>query len=84
MKEFITRTKTLIVLQKGNPIFSEGATEISIEDEAAGEFLEIHQYQDDERVNRIAINPEEWPHIRRAVDYLVGEMEQNQQEPVYE
>lgn len=84
MKEIITRTKTLIVLPKGDPIFSDGATEISIQDEAGGEYLEIHQYQDDERVNRIALNPEEWPHIRRAVDYLVEEMEKNQQETVYE
>ena len=40
-----TRIKTVIVAPVGEPLFSEKATEISIDDEASGEFIVIRQNQ---------------------------------------
>lgn len=50
-------------------IFGNGVTIITIEDEAAGEFLEITQPGGD---GKIYIAPEEWPAIRQAIDHAIA------------
>lgn len=45
--KYISRIKSIIIAPVGEPIFSERATEVSIEDEAAGEFIKIRQYHED-------------------------------------
>jgi hypothetical protein len=54
---------------EGEPIFSDHATHIEIEDEAAGEFVVVKQLQ--EGYGKIGISPEDWPAIRKAIDKLV-------------
>lgn len=72
MSKFITRTTRLTVLPQGEPIFSEMATHIEIEDEAAGEFITISQCRDDtDKEQEICIDPEEWPAIKAAVESLM-------------
>lgn len=72
MSKFITRTTRLTVLPQGEPIFSEMATHIEIEDEAAGEFITISQCRDDtDKEQKICIDPEEWPAIKAAVESLM-------------
>lgn len=66
--KYVVRVRSLLVAPEGEPMYSELATDIYIEDEAAGEFVEIKQER-----GRIAINPEEWPTIRRAINRLVKE-----------
>lgn len=62
-----TRITQLTVVPEGEPIYSEEATHIRLEDEAAGEFIVIAQ--DDTKVR---IDPNEWHHVRDAVERLLG------------
>jgi hypothetical protein len=68
---YIIRTTELTVMPEGEPIFSEMATIIRIEDEAAGEFVEIKQQSGKQA---IAVAPEEWPAIKQAVETLLAEI----------
>ena len=65
--KYETRTITLMVLPVQDRIFSELATTVSIVDEAAGEHVEICQ-----NMARIAIDVEEWPTLRDAIDSLIA------------
>lgn len=51
------RIKSLIVAPVCEPIFSEKATEISIDDESGGEFIVIRQAFDHAQNGEIRINP---------------------------
>lgn len=66
---FVLRTTGVVVNTEGSPLFSESATKIEIVDEAAGEFLEISQTDDD--VSKIRITKEEWPSIQAAIDLMI-------------
>lgn len=67
-----TRTTQVFVLPEGQPLYCEGATQISITDEAAGEFVVIDQSGSSD-YGKIAITPEEWPCIREQVDKMISE-----------
>jgi hypothetical protein len=73
MTDYITRTTKITILPKGEPIFSERATHISIEDEAAGEFVAIEQTQ----IGKIHIDITEWPEIKKAIDAMVKNIKDN-------
>jgi len=66
------RVTRLSVLPIGEPIFSERCTEVSIVNEAAGEFVEISQQSDSKTIQ---IDPREWSAIKQAVDQLISECE---------
>lgn len=70
-----TIISSLIVKPKNEPIFSEMATKVSIDDEAAGLFVVIEQHGCND-IGKIAVNPEEWPAIRAAVDRMIAFCEQ--------
>lgn len=63
-----SRVTQIIVLPEDEPIFSEKGYTISIRDEAAGEYIEIEDHQEE---SKISINPEEWPEIRAAINRMV-------------
>jgi len=65
-----TRTLSIIILPKGEPIFSERGTKISIDDEAGGEFLVISQ---NDMSVPLKIDPAEWDAIKAAVDKMIKE-----------
>lgn len=67
---FITRVTQLVVLPASQPLFSEMATTVEIVDEAAGEYVEVQQVGRS-HLGKIAINPEEWPALRSAINRLV-------------
>lgn len=72
MKPMIQRYTRLTVLPEGEPIFSEMATHISIEDDASGEYVRLTQYNETTgKGGHIDINPEEWPAIRDAINIMV-------------
>lgn len=74
-REYETRIVRLLVAPKADPIFSELATTITIEDEAAGEYVEVEQEggSTDLAGRRvILITPEEWPLLREAIDRMIG------------
>lgn len=69
---YVARIKTLVVLPEGDPLFSERCTEITIDDESGGEFVLLRQTGAIREGNEIAINPEEWPKLRDAIDGMVA------------
>jgi len=71
------RVTRLSVLPIGEPIFSERCTEVSIVNEAAGEFVEVSQQSDRSGIESqtIQIDPREWSAIKQAVDQLISECE---------
>jgi hypothetical protein len=72
-KSYRTRITKLVVLPKGEPLFSEQATEIEIEDEAAGEFVKVTQQGGSTEYSKsICFEPEEWPTIKKAIDLMIG------------
>lgn len=71
MSRYETRILAVIVTPEGESIFCEGATTIRLEDESGGEFVVIEQHPDS-GAQQIAINPEEWPAIRAAIDDMVA------------
>jgi hypothetical protein len=64
--KYETRTTQTTIAPEGQPIFSEQATKIEIDDEAGGEFVTVSQ--DDVK---ISISPEEWPVIRAAINKMI-------------
>lgn len=68
--EYEVRHIALVVAPVGEPIFSEQATTIRIDDEAAGEFLVVSQSSDTGPDNCIRIDPDEWPVLRDAIDRM--------------
>ena len=68
--KYKTIQSSLIVLPENDPIFSEQATTIRIEDEAAGAFVCVSQCTD-KNESEIRLTTEEWPEIRRAIDKMM-------------
>lgn len=64
------RTARVIVAPKDEPIFSELATTISIDDESGGEFITVEQHGRD--LGKIAIEVAEWPTLRDAINDMIA------------
>lgn len=73
MPNYTTRTMSIIVLPEGEQIFSEMATIVSIDDEAAGEFVSVKQNRREGITQEIKIDVEEWPTIREAIERMIAE-----------
>lgn len=71
-----TRITRLTLAPKGEPIFSELATHIEIDDEAAGEFLKISQVGGAAESKALLVNPEEWPQLKAAIEQMLKEIKQ--------
>ena len=65
----ITRVTKLTITPDGEPLFSERATDVLIDDIAAGEFVVVEQRADG--MGKIAIDPDEWPTLRAAINRMV-------------
>ena len=77
----IERTTRIVVLPPGEPLFSELATEIEIQDEAGGEFVVIRQCRDTaDKAGEIKVDPEEWPELRAAVDRMVAQCQPEEED----
>jgi hypothetical protein len=75
--KYITRITKLTVLPEREPVFSEMATDIEIEDEAAGEFLKLTQHGGNTECEKsILITDDEWPAIRDAIERLLNDINQ--------
>jgi len=70
---YTTRITQMTIAPEGEPIFSEMATDICIEDEAAGEYIVLKQVTRND--GTIAIKPEEWDVIRATIDQMFAEMQ---------
>lgn len=67
--KYTIRPVAWVVAPEGEPVFSEDATTIAIEDDAAGEFITIRQEE-----GEIRIDPEEWQVISTAVERAISEI----------
>ena len=65
-----TRVLKICIIPTGKEIYDELATIIEINDEAAGEFVIVTQPNEKDEIR---IDAEEWPVIRDAVDYMIGQ-----------
>jgi len=74
MTQYHVITTRLTVVPDGEPIFSELATHIEMQDEAAGPFVELIQIGKigEAGRNTIRIDADEWPAIRGAIDQMLG------------
>lgn len=70
--EYESRVIKVIVLPKNQPIFTELATTIEIDDEAAGEYVRICQQHRDEK-GAVCFDRGEWESIKIEVDRMIGE-----------
>jgi hypothetical protein len=78
----IVRVTRLSVLPPNDPLFSNQCTDLSIVDEAAGEFLKIEQQNDDPaHQSAFLLTTEEWPAIKQAIETLLSEIQQHQVTP---
>jgi hypothetical protein len=69
--EYHIITSAMIVKPKTEPTFSEQATTVGIDDEAAGPFVFISQPTGPHGENKVAICRDEWPWIREAVEKML-------------
>lgn len=69
----IERITQLTIAPEGEPIFSEKAFAVQIEDDAGGEFLSVHCHDDQCKSGEIRIDPSEWPALREAINRMVKE-----------
>ncbi len=73
MSNYETRITKIVVSPKGEPIWSEQATQIEIVDEAAGEFVKVTQEGGHtDLAKSIGFDPVEWVTIREAIDDMIS------------
>ena len=70
------RLTKLSVIPPSEPIFSEQATHVEIEDEAGGEYISVQQHHEEKRT-QIFIDRKQWPQLRVAIDFMIGECRDN-------
>jgi hypothetical protein len=66
------RILSMALLPEGEPIYSERGYTVSIEDEAAGEYLKLSNGQDEN--NCITFEAGDWPLIRGLVNRMAKEV----------
>ena len=73
MKPLVKQVTRVSVRPEGEPLFSHLNTNIEIDDEAAGQFVVISQVNGhtDDIKRGVAIDRDEWPIIRGAIDEMV-------------
>lgn len=64
------RVTEMAIIQKGEPIFSEDGFTIRIEDEGAGEFVEVRNNCTDS-VHALRIDPKDWPELKLAISQFI-------------
>jgi hypothetical protein len=75
MKPYIQRITQITVLPEGEAIFSEMAIEITIRDEAAGEYVSLKALNDE---GEIVIDPDNWEVIKLTVDQMIADIKKHE------
>jgi hypothetical protein len=80
--KYTSRITQMTVLAVGESLFSERATVISIEDEAAGEYIKITQQMDAtfESNQTVSFDAEEWEEVTDVVNQMFGEIRRYEEE----
>ena len=69
--EYEARITRVTVLPKNDDLWSERATEISIEDERGGEFVLIRQNGNHALNGEVRIDPEEWRWVCEQIGAMI-------------
>jgi len=69
--EHEVRITRITVLPKGDDLWSERATAISIEEEGGGEFVVIHQNGKHALNGEVRIDPEEWLTLSESISEMI-------------
>ena len=72
--EYTTRPLKWIIAPEGEHIFCEHGTLVEIVDEACGEYVSVTQQADTEEIQKIFIDEDEWPLLKRAVNKAFSEI----------
>jgi len=80
--KYTSRITQMTVLPAGEPIFSEKATVITIEDMAGGEYIQVKQQVDisSDTSQTVAFDPEEWEEIKGVIDQMFKDIKDYQDE----
>lgn len=70
------RMTQVTVLPEGASIYDERGIKVSIEDEGAGEYIEILSLGGSAD-GVVKIDPEEWPTLRDAINKMIDEIKAN-------
>ena len=70
--EYEIRCASLVVVRSGMASWHESATFVSISDEGGGDFVEVSQTPSDRLKQIVAIDPDEWPTLRLAIDKMIA------------
>ena len=73
MSEYEIRTTGLVLVPKGESIFSERAWSVSIDTEGAGEYVVVRDGDD----GKIRISPDEWMQLIKTIDQLMRECKED-------
>lgn len=65
---FQIRVKELVVIRGDKPQFDESTIVVSIEDEAAGEFVKVAMADD----KPPAFDVDQWPVVKQAIEFMVS------------
>ena len=76
MRDYEIRTTKLVVAPRGDQVYSEMATWVEVKDEAGGEFVMLTQSGRTD-VGQIAIDTDEWPALRDAIDRMIAQCRGN-------
>lgn len=80
--KYTSRITQITVLPVGEPIFSERATVVSLDDESGGEFITVKQQMDTtaEMNQTVAFEPEEWEEVKGVIDQMFKDIKDYQDE----
>ena len=80
--KYTSRITQITVLPVGEPIFSEKATVVSLDDESGGEFITVKQQMDysSERDQTVAFDPDEWEEVKGVIDQMFKDIKDYQDE----
>lgn len=74
MSDYHSFIMSKIVLPKGEPLFSELAFIVSMEDEGAGSYVSILQQTD--KMPKIMVEIKEWEALKAVVDEMISSCEE--------
>lgn len=72
----IERITQITLLPENEPIFSETAFIIQIEDEAGGEFVSVRSNDQSCQRGQIRIDSSEWEVLKSAIDRMIKEVKE--------
>lgn len=80
--KYTSRITQITVLPVGDPIFSERATVVSLDDESGGEFITVKQQMDTtaEKDQTVAFDLEEWEEVKGVIDQMFKDIKDYQDE----